>query len=79
VRSPNPFEISTSLSCGNTYVKKREIEKKEEEEERKMSTDREASSNKGCKEYIELDVWNEIMEESSILFWGFLEGIMQDS
>jgi hypothetical protein len=56
VRSPNPFEISTSLSCGNTYVKKREIEKKEEEEERKMSTDREASSNKGCKEYMELDV-----------------------
>jgi len=31
-------------------------EEEEEEEERKMSIDREASSDKGCKGYMELDV-----------------------
>jgi len=36
--------------------RKEEEEEEEEEEERKMSIDREASSDKGCKGYMELDV-----------------------
>jgi hypothetical protein len=32
VKSPNPFEISTTLSCGNTYLKEREIEKNKKKE-----------------------------------------------
>jgi hypothetical protein len=44
-----------------------------------MSIDREASSDKGCKGYMELDVLKWDYGRKLCFFWGFLEGIMQDS